>query len=89
MALPMDPMALPAAADDNGWQFTAHCSGHPCEGEGLSVVCTNEPVLVEISIQTIEQFLTEDKYKVVGFDTEFTTGRAGQDKKVAVIHLCV
>ncbi|KAE8783129.1 putative methyltransferase PMT27 [Hordeum vulgare] len=32
---------------------------------------------MESSIQTVEQFLAEDKYQVVGFDLEFTSGRAG------------
>ena len=50
---------------------------------------TNDPVSVESSIQTMEQFLAEDKYRVVGFDLEYTIGRAGHDQKVAVAQLCV
>ena len=53
-------------------------------GKALLVVYTNDPVLVESSIQTMEQFLAEDKYRVVGFDLEYTISRGGHDQKVAV-----
>ena len=43
------------------------------------MVYMNDPVSVESSIQTTEQFLVEDKYQVVGFDLEYTIGRAGHD----------
>ena len=69
-------MALPAADDDNGGQFITH-----------HVVDTH--VSVESSIQTMEQFLAEDKYRVVGFDLEYTIGRAGHDQKVVIAQLCV
>ena len=90
MALPVAPMALPAADDDNGGQFTTHhvVDTH-VRGKALSVVYTNDPVSVESSIQTMEQFLAEDKYGVVGFDLKYTIGRAGHDQKVAVAQLCV
>src|SRR5215216_6487595 len=90
MALPMAPMALPAADDDNGGQFTTHhvVDTH-VRAKALSVVYTNNPISVESSIQTMEQFLAEDKYRVVGFDLEYTMGRAGHDQKVAVAQLCV
>ena len=73
-------MSLPAADDYNGGQFTTHhvVDTH-VRGKALSVVNTNDPVLVESSIQTMEQLLAEDKYQVVGFDLEFTGGRAGHD----------
>ena len=78
MALPVAPMALLAADDDNGGQFTTH---HIVDthvwGKVLSVVYKNDPVSVESSIQTMEQFLAEDKYQVVGFDLEYTVGHAG------------
>ncbi|KAE8794198.1 hypothetical protein D1007_31072 [Hordeum vulgare] len=42
----------------------------------LSVVYTNDPVVVENS-NTIEKLLVEDdKYKVVGFDLEYAGSRA-------------
>ena len=86
----MAPRALPAADHDNGGQFTTHhvVDTH-VRGKAISVVYTNDPVSVESSIQTMEQFLTEDKYQVVGFDLEYTTGRAGHDQKVVVAQLCV
>ena len=37
----------------------------------------------------MEQFLAEDKYQVVGFDLEYTIGRARHDKKVVVAQLCM
>src|SRR5215216_6319913 len=90
MAIPVAPMALPAADDDNGGKFsTHHVVDTHVRGKALSVVYTNNPVSVESSIQTMEQFLAEDKYQVVGFDLEYTIGRAGHDQKVAVAHLCV
>ena len=84
------PMALPVADDDDGRQFTMpHVLDTHVRGKVLSVVYTNEPVSVEISIQTMEQLLAEDKYQVVGFDLEFTSGRVGYDQKVVVAQLCV
>ena len=55
MAIPVAPMALPAADDDNGGHFTTHhvVDTH-VRGKALSVVYTNEPVSVESSIQTME-----------------------------------
>ena len=48
------------------------------------------PVMVEETINTMEQLLAEDdKYKVVGFDLQYTSGRLGFDQKVAVAQLCV
>ncbi|XBH55146.1 hypothetical protein VPH35_077289 [Triticum aestivum] len=72
MALIVALMALPAADDDNCGQFTMHhvVDTH-VRGKALSVVYTNDPVSMERSIQTMEQFLAEDKYRVVGFDLEF------------------
>ena len=90
MALLVAPMALPAANNDNGGQFTTHHVVDTHErGKSLSVVYTNDSVSVESSIQTMEQFLTEDKYQVVGFDLRSTIGRAGHDQKVSVPQLCV
>jgi hypothetical protein len=55
MALPMAPMALPTAHDDNRRQFTAHhvVDTH-MRGKDLLVVYTNERVSVESSIQSTE-----------------------------------
>ncbi|XBI46363.1 hypothetical protein VPH35_110632 [Triticum aestivum] len=90
MAIPVAPMALPADDDDNGRQFTTHhvVDTH-VRGKALSVVYTNDPVSVESFIQTMEQFLAEDKYQVVGFDLEYTIGRDGHDQKVVVAQLCM
>ena len=83
-------MALPAADENNNGKFTTHhvVDTH-VRGKALSVVYTNEPVSVEGSIQTMEQFLAEDKYRVVSFDLEYTIGRAGHDQKVVVAQLCM
>ena len=85
MALPMDPMALQAADDDNGGQFTTHhiVDTH-MRGKDLSVVYMNKLVSVESFIQTMEQLFAQGKYQVVCFDLKFTRGRVGQDHKVAV-----
>ena len=73
-------MALPMADDDNNGQFTTHhvVDTH-VRGKALSVVYTNDLVSVQSSIQTIEQFLAEGKYQVVGFDLEYTISRARHD----------
>ena len=83
-------MPLPAADDDNGEQFTTHhiVDTH-VRGMALWVVYMNDPVSVESSIHTMERFLAEDKYRVAGFDLEYTIGRAGQDQKVVIAQLCV
>jgi hypothetical protein len=83
-------MALRAADDDDGRQFTTpHVVDTHVRRKDLSVMYTNEPVSVESSIHTMEQLLAEDEYQVVGFDLEFTGGRAGYEQKVAVTQLCV
>ena len=53
------------------------------------MVYTNDPVSVESSIRTMEQFLAEDKYQVLGFDLEYTMGHSRHDQKVAVAQSCV
>ena len=50
----------------------------------LLVVYTNNPVWVEHSIHIMELFLAEEKYKVVGFNLEYTSARAGSRPKVAI-----
>ena len=50
----------------------------------LSMVYTNDPVWVEHSIHIMELLLVAEKYKVVGFDLEYTRARAGSHPKVAV-----
>src|SRR3990170_89461 len=83
-------MALPVADDNDRRQFTMpHVVDTHVRRKDLSVVYTNEPVSVESSIHTMEQLLAEDKYQVVGFDLEFTSGRTGYDQKVAVAQLCM
>ena len=37
----------------------------------------------------MDQFLAEDKYRVVGFDLEYTMGHAGHDQKVVFAQLCM
>ena len=55
----------------------------------LSMVYTNNPVWVEHSIHIMELLLAEKKYKVVGFDLEYTRAHAGSRHKVAVAQMCV
>ena len=45
----------------------------------LSVVYTIDPALVDDYINTVEQLLARDKYKVVGIDLQYTTGRPSID----------
>ena len=55
----------------------------------LSVVYTIDPAVVDDYINNVEQLLARDKYKVVGIDLQYTTGRPGKDQKVVVAQLCV
>ena len=55
----------------------------------LSMVYTNEPVCVEHSIHIMALLLAEEKYKVVGFDLEYTRARAGSCPKAVVAQMCV
>ncbi|KAE8814709.1 hypothetical protein D1007_07942 [Hordeum vulgare] len=48
----------------------------------LSVVYTNNLVWVEHCIHIMELLLVEEKYKVVGFDLEYTQARFGSCPKV-------
>ena len=78
------PTALRAAADDEH-QFTmrAMVDTHR-RFMDLSVVYTNDLVWVEHSIHIMELLLAEEKYKVVGFDLEYTRARAGCCHKVTI-----
>ena len=80
----MAPMVLRAAAHDER-QFAMHAvvDTHRRFTE-LSVVYTNNPVWVEHSIHIMELLLAEEKYKVVGFDLEYTCARARSRPKVTV-----
>ncbi|KAE8786170.1 hypothetical protein D1007_40081 [Hordeum vulgare] len=56
----------------------------------LTVVSTNDPVMVEDSINNIERFLADDdKYKVVSFDLTYIGCRVGHDQKFVVAQLCM
>ncbi|KAE8821368.1 hypothetical protein D1007_00505 [Hordeum vulgare] len=55
----------------------------------LSVVYTNNPVWVEHSIHIVELLLAEEKYKVVGFDLEYTCARSGSRPKIVVAQMCM
>ena len=78
-------MALPVVDDSNGGQFTMHhvVDTH-VRGKALSVVYTNDPASMESSIQTMELFLADDNYQVVGFDLEYTIRCARHNQKVVV-----
>ena len=85
----MAPMALRAAADDEQ-KFTMCAVVHTHRRlMDLSMVYTNDPVWVEHSIRIMELLLAEKKYKVVGFDLEYTSTRARSRLKVAVAQMCV
>ncbi|KAE8807962.1 hypothetical protein D1007_15642 [Hordeum vulgare] len=75
-------MVLREAADDEK-QFTMHAvvDTHTRFTE-LLVVYTNNPVWVEYFNHIIELLLDEEKYKVVGFDLEYTRARSGSRPKV-------
>ena len=82
-------MALREAADDEQ-EFTmrAMVDTHK-RFMDLSVVYTNDPVWAEHSIHIMELLLAEEKYKVVGFDLEYTRTRVGSRPKVVVAQMCM
>ncbi|KAE8816119.1 hypothetical protein D1007_06444 [Hordeum vulgare] len=83
-------MATLPTADDDEWEFTIHAYlGTRIRFKDLSVVYTNTPVWVENSIHTMEQLLANGKYKVIGFNLEYTDGRIKHDQKVVISHLCM
>lgn len=55
----------------------------------LSVVYTIDPAVVDDYINSVEQLLAGDKYRVVGINLQYTIGRPGIDQKVVVAQLCV
>ena len=82
-------MALRAAAD-NEQQFTMRVMVDTLRRfMDLPVVYTNGLVWVEHSIHIMELLLAEEKYKVVGFDLEYTRARAGSRPKVVVAQMSV
>ena len=48
------------------------------------MVYTIDPAVVDDYINTIEQLLAGDKYKVVGIDLQYTAGSPDIDQKVVV-----
>ena len=55
----------------------------------LSVVYTNNLAWVEHSIHIMELLLAAEKYKVVGFDLEYTRARAGSRPNVIIAQMCM
>ncbi|KAE8779392.1 hypothetical protein D1007_47604 [Hordeum vulgare] len=71
-------------------QFGVHYVDTHIRKMDLMVVYTNDPLVVEDSINTMERFIVVVyKYKVVGFDLVYRDTRAGHDQKVVVAQLCV
>ena len=54
----------------------------------LSMVYTIDPAMVDDYINTVEQLLARDKYKVVGIDLQYTGDRPNIDQNVVVAQLC-
>ena len=82
-------MALRAAAADEQQSITHAVVDTHRRFTDLSVVYTNDPFWMEHSINIMELLLAEEKYKVVGFDLEYTRARVGSRPKVAVAQICV
>ena len=70
-------------------EFGKHRVGTHAREMDLSVVYTIDPAVVDDYINTVEQLLAGDKYKVVGIDLQYTAGRPGIDQKVVVAQLCM
>ncbi|KAE8791235.1 hypothetical protein D1007_34365 [Hordeum vulgare] len=77
-------------SSDAAIEFGVHLVETHMRNMDLMVVYTNDPVMVEDTINTMEWLLAEDdKYKVVDFDLAYTSGCVGHDQKVVVTQLCV
>ena len=73
----MAPMALTVPADDER-RFTMHAVVDTYRRfMELLVLYTNNLIWVENSIHTMNVLLVVEKYKVVGFDLEYTRARVG------------
>ncbi|KAE8794237.1 hypothetical protein D1007_31121 [Hordeum vulgare] len=71
-------------------EFSMHLVETHMKKMDLTVVYTNDPIMLEDSINTMERLLGEDdKYKVVGFDLAYMGNRVGHDQKVVVAQLCM
>ena len=70
-------------------EFVKHRVETHARETDLSMVYTIDPAVVDDYINSVEQLLARDKYKVVGIDLQYTTGRPDIDQKVAVTQLCV
>ncbi|KAE8784695.1 putative methyltransferase PMT27 [Hordeum vulgare] len=77
-------MAMASAAATAAFAITVKVDTH-IRHTDLSMVYTNDPVMVENSIIMLKQLLADDgTYKVVGFDLEYTGGCVGHDQKYKV-----
>ncbi|KAE8772109.1 hypothetical protein D1007_55953 [Hordeum vulgare] len=82
-------MELPAADNDER-KFTVRAYvDTQVRFKTLMVVYTNDSFWVENTMHIMEQLISFDKYKVVGFDLPYTGGHVGLDRKVSVAQLCV
>ncbi|KAE8776898.1 hypothetical protein D1007_50392 [Hordeum vulgare] len=71
-------------------EFDVHLVETHMRKMDLMMVYTNDPVMMEDSINTMERFLVEDdKYKVFGFGLAYTGSRVVHDQKVVVAQLCM
>ncbi|KAI4993521.1 hypothetical protein ZWY2020_007834 [Hordeum vulgare] len=71
-------------------EFDVHLVETHMRKMDLTMVYTNDPVMVEDSTSSMEWLIAEDdKYIVVGFDLAYTCGRVGHDQKVVVVQLCM
>ncbi|XP_073355032.1 uncharacterized protein [Aegilops tauschii subsp. strangulata] len=68
-------------------EFSEHKMETHARGTDLSVVYTIDPAVVEDYINTVEQLLDQDKYKVVGIDLQYTGRHPSKHHKVAVAQL--
>ena len=70
-------------------EFVEHRVETHARETDLSVVYTIGPTVVDDYINSVEQLIARDKYKVVGIDLQYITGRPGIDQKVVVAQLFV
>jgi hypothetical protein len=71
------------------YNWTSTRAVHIHDEEDLEVVYTNDPWEVRRVLDMYTEWLMEDEHKFVGLDFEYTNHRAEDEKKIAVVQLCM
>ncbi|KAE8786689.1 putative methyltransferase PMT27 [Hordeum vulgare] len=74
-------MQIERISNNTPMEFDVHPVKTHMRKTYLTMVYTNEPVMVEDSIKNMERLIAkDDKYKMVGVDLAYASGRDGYDR---------